>query len=97
MFGTVFRARPKPGGLEKIMKLNEEEATRRGAIKGWIRTYILEESSGDIWGTVIFESEEAYRANASDPEQDKWYGRMRELLEGDPEWHDGVIREEPGR
>ena len=40
---------------------------------------------------VAFESEEAYRNNAATPEQDAWYRRMLEHLEGDPEWHDGEI------
>ena len=34
---------------------------------------------------------DAYRANASDPEQDRWYRRMREHLDADPEWTDGEL------
>jgi hypothetical protein len=92
MFGTVFRARPKSGKLPDIMKLGNEQSQRGN--RGWIRTYILEEASGDIWGTVLFEDERSYRANAADPAQDAWYQKFRALLEADPEWHDGSITEE---
>lgn len=40
---------------------------------------------------VGFESREAYVANANSPEQHERYLRFRELLESDPEWHDGEI------
>ncbi len=40
---------------------------------------------------VAFESAEAYRANADDPAQDERYQRFRQLLEADPEWHDGHV------
>jgi hypothetical protein len=93
MFGSVFKVRPKTGAFEKMMELHQEEIAKRGRVKGWVRDYVLQESNGDVWITAIFDSEESYRANAANPEQDKWYRRMRELLEDDPEWHDGVIRE----
>jgi len=40
---------------------------------------------------VLFESKEAYVANAGSPEQHQRYLRMREMLVSDPEWHDGEI------
>jgi hypothetical protein len=45
----------------------------------------------DVWGVAVFASEKAYRENANDPAQDKEYRQMRELLESDPEWHDGAV------
>jgi hypothetical protein len=41
--------------------------------------------------TAVFESEEAYRANAASPEQHERFMQLRALLLTDPEWHDGEI------
>jgi len=40
---------------------------------------------------AVFESEDAYVANANSPEQHRRYQRYRELLSADPEWTDGEI------
>ena len=40
---------------------------------------------------VAFTDREAYHANAASPEQHQRYLRYRELLEAEPEWHDGEI------
>ncbi len=40
---------------------------------------------------VVFESREAYRANAESSEQHQRYLEMRELLAEDPEWFDGEV------
>jgi hypothetical protein len=40
---------------------------------------------------VVFDSKEAYEANANSPEQHQRYLEYRDLLAADPEWHDGDI------
>jgi hypothetical protein len=94
MFGTVFKMRPKDGKIDAINALMERQNRERGSVAGFQRAFRLHEPVGDVWVMVIFDSEDAYRKNASDPEQDKWYRQLRELLESDPEWHDGEIIEE---
>jgi hypothetical protein len=42
-------------------------------------------------GVVVFDSEANYYNNAADPEQDRWYRQLRNLLMADPEWSDGDI------
>ena len=91
MFGSVFKMRPKSGQAEGIRKMMDEEAQKRGSIAGMKASYIFEETGGDMWGVAVFESEESYRKNADDPQQDQWYRRLREMLESDPEWHDGHV------
>src|SRR5439155_3410462 len=60
--------------------------------KGMVAAYLLsEDASETVWGLAVFEDQQTYRDNASDPEQDVQYRRFRELLEADPEWHDGSI------
>ena len=44
-----------------------------------------------FWLTVVFDSYEAYRANAERPNQHSQYQRMRACLESDPRWHDGDV------
>ena len=41
--------------------------------------------------SVVFDSKEAYEANASSPEQDRWFQGLRALLAGDPRWMDGEV------
>lgn len=66
-------------------------ASLRG--KGWISTtfYRTDEDPNVFWMAVVFESRDAYRANAESPGQDARYVRLRSCLEEDPEWHDGGI------
>ena len=41
--------------------------------------------------TVVFDSREAYHANAQSPDQHADYLKLRALLRADPDWHDGEI------
>jgi len=89
MYGSVFKMRPKSGmagQLRDVMMSN----TRRP--KGMVAAYLLtQDAPPDVWGFAVFEDEQSYRDNASDPAQDAEYREFRELLESDPEWHDGSI------
>jgi hypothetical protein len=89
MFGSVFRMRPKSGmagQLRDVMMSNSRQP------KGMVAAYLLDEDgSEDVWGLAVFEDEQTYRDNANDPAQDAQYRKFRELLESDPEWHDGSI------
>ncbi len=94
MFGTVFRMRPKPGQEQAVVELFQSwERERRPKVAGVVGGYLLKPrtSSGELIGVAVFDSEENYRKNASDPEQDRWYQRLRALLEADPEWNDGDV------
>ncbi len=92
MYGTVYRVQPKPGKEQDVIRMMEEwDRERRPKVKGVIGEYLYKLDKGGMIGAVMFESKEAYFANAEDPEQDRWYRRFRELLEADPEWNDGEI------
>lgn len=91
MFGSVFKVRPKAGKFDEMIAMNQREFVERGDVAGWQGNYVLRETDGDVWIMAIFDSEDSYRKNAASPEQDKRYRQLRELLEGDPEWHDGAI------
>lgn len=92
MFGSAFLVKPKPGQKDKLLALFSEDM-QGSQPKGFVCSYTLEKANGDIWVLAVFDDEKTYRDNASSPEQDKNYRRMRELLQADPEWNDGTITE----
>ena len=53
--------------------------------------YQSDEDPTVVWITVVFESREAYVANANTPVQDQLYHQMLSGLESPPEWHDGEV------
>lgn len=92
MYGTVARMTLKPKAFEQLeAEMNSIAADLSAA--GWRSTAVYR-SDGDpneVWLAVVFDSKEAYHANAQSPEQARRYERMRALLETDPEWHDGEV------
>ena len=93
MFGTIYRMKVKPGKKDGATRAMMEDVRE---IEGFVSAYVYDTGGDELWGVAVFRDEESYRANANDPEQDKWYRRLREHLEADPEWHDGSIRAWPG-
>lgn len=92
MYGSIFRMKLKPGKEQELKGvLNEWERDRKPKIQGTVHSLVLQPDNkpGEVVGVAIFPDKASYRANAEDPEQDKWYKKMRELLEDDPEWEDG--------
>ena len=91
MYGTIATLRCKPQGEEWVRAWVDVQTRRPMA--GWISTTIFrsDEEPNLLWMTVVFESREAYHANASTPVQDHLYHQMLSGLEEPPEWHDGDI------
>jgi hypothetical protein len=46
---------------------------------------------GVLFLVAVFESKEAYWANAQSPEQHERFTRLSALLLEEPAWHDGAI------
>ena len=91
MYGTVARMQLKAGAEPKIMELFGEYETLN--VPGYVglTVYRLDADPNELLMAVVFESKEAYRANAESPEQDARYREMLELLETEPQWQDGEI------
>jgi quinol monooxygenase YgiN len=94
MFGSIFRMQAKSGqagAVEEHMRRWQRE--RRPKVAGVVAGYLLtsRDHAGELVGVAVFDSEENYRKNAADPEQDRWYRELRALLQADPEWNDGEI------
>ena len=91
MYGTVAQFRARPGAGEQLEAYNREQESVN--IPGLVAAYIyrMDTNPDEYCLAVIFDSKEAYVANAKSPEQDARYRKLRELLAADPVWHDGEI------
>ena len=92
MYGTIARWRLKAGvtdeqlnGVLDIMR-NDRPASSVAVI-----VYRSATDPREIWVAGAFESREAYVANAATPEQNARFARIRALIDGEPEWHDGDV------
>lgn len=90
MYGTIARLRVQPGMEERLHERNRQ-VTAAANEAGMVFAHMYQVGEREMWLVVAFESEEAYRRNADSPEQHERYLALRELLETDPEWHDGPI------
>ena len=91
MYGTIARLKVKPGTETALMAQGKNTDTVK--IPGHIGEFIyrMDADPKEYYLVVIFESKEAYVANANSPDQNKRYEEMLALLESAPEWHDGEI------
>jgi quinol monooxygenase YgiN len=90
MYGTVARMKVKPGMAQKLMELMGNPArTTPGEVGYYV--YQMDNDPNEYYLAVIFESKEAYVANANSPEQHQEYLQYMQFLEREPEWHDGEI------
>jgi hypothetical protein len=91
MYGTVAKMRVKQGMEQRLRDFAGGSAGRR--IPGHVSSiiYRMDSDPSEYYLAVTFESKDAYVANASSPEQDADYRKLLELLDGEPEWHDGEV------
>lgn len=92
MYGSIFRMRVIPGQEGKLIEALEKwEAERKPKVDGAIANLLLkaDKSPDEYIGVAVFKDQASYRANAEDPEQDKWFQQMRQLLQSDVKWEDG--------
>ena len=94
MFGSIFIMRPKAGQEQAVADhFRRWERERRPVANGSVAGYVLKPKAHpeQLFGVAVFASEASYRQNSDDPEQDRWYRQLRDLLEADPEWNDGDV------
>jgi quinol monooxygenase YgiN len=92
MYGTVARLQLKPGAAP-LFNAWFDGIVHAIRPNGMVSTTIFrsDEDENVCWLSVVFESKEAYHANADSSGQNDRYVRLRSLLETDPEWHDGEV------
>ena len=95
MYGTIGRFHVKPGMEGQFRQIidGQGHAFEAGQVAGFVASYAyrIDADRNEHYVAVVFESREAYWANAQSPEQDARYRQWLPLLEGEPEWHDGEI------
>jgi quinol monooxygenase YgiN len=93
MFGTIARFTVQTGKEDEFLAIGEQWTRERGESTGQVVEYVfkVEGRQREYLVVGIFRDRDTYRANAQDPETDRWYRRMRAVLEADPEWNDGEV------
>ena len=88
MYGTIFNLKIKPGHEGELLKeLNEETSDKPDGMVAW---FVMNPDNNNDWiGVAVFESKQAYIANANRPEQHQAFLKMMEHLESEPGWTDG--------
>ncbi len=88
MYGTIFNLKIKPGHEGELLKeLNEETSDKPDGMVAW---FVMNPDNNNDWiGVAVFESKQAYIANANRPEQHQAFLKMMEHLESEPSWTDG--------
>ena len=92
MYGSIFHMKVKPGKEQEFIGMFDEwKRERKPKIQGKVYSLMLESDNkpDEFVGVAVFPDKASYTANADNPEQDKWYRKMRELLSEDPAWEDG--------
>lgn len=89
MYGTIARVRIDPTQIEEVKALGDSIGTAPGQVARYV--YQMDTDPGELFLVAIFESKEAYWANAQSPEQHERFTRLRTMLLEDPQWHDGII------
>ncbi len=91
MYGTIARFKVKPGMGDKLAEQQKvfEEANVPGAVMTTI--YHMDNDPSEYYLVVMFDSKEAYFANANSPEQSARFQALMEMMAGEPEWHDGEV------
>jgi quinol monooxygenase YgiN len=90
VYGTIMRARAKPGARETIEQWLASLGANGVDPEGFHSSQLAWEDADPNRLVLIvhFRDKATYLANAGSPEQDAEYRRMLEYLEGEPEWID---------
>ncbi len=89
MYGTIMRAKLKPGQREAFQQWAQEQGSPKDA-GGWVSSdFAVEDKDPNrIVGIIRFKDRESYVKNASAPQTNNNYKQMLNFLEGSPEWID---------
>jgi hypothetical protein len=88
MYGTIARIKTKPENIKVFMDM-EMQRRHEGVVGSLV--YQSDKDTNEFWLVVVFKNKETYFNNANSPEQHQEYLAFRELMDADPEWHDGEI------
>ena len=89
MYGTIARIKIDPARIDELKALGNNMGLAPGQVAGYV--YQTDADPGELFLAAVFESKEAYWANASSLEQHERFMQLRALFVEDPQWHDGEI------
>lgn len=89
MYGTIAKVKVNPSKIAELQAVGDSLGKPAGQVARYI--FQADANPGEVWLVGVFESREAYWANANSPEQHERFMQIRALVESDPEWHDGEI------
>ena len=86
MYGTIFNIKVKSGHENDLLESMSERTP-----EGMLAWFLMrpDDRNADLVGVAVFESKEAYIANATSPEQHEAFTKMMEHLVAEPTWTDG--------
>ena len=89
MWGTLAKMRMRPDVPHEYL-MAQARALNTARMPGWLFTTFFRSDTDplDYWMVAMFESREAYRANAESSAQNAVYEMMLACLEGPPQWND---------
>ena len=89
MYGTIFKLKIKAGHEEALLNVMSDTTTSKP--KGMVALFVMKPDEKENWiGVAVFESKEAYIANANSPEQHEAFLKFMEHLDEEPNWTDGT-------
>ena len=89
MYGTIAKLTVKPGQVNALRSAMASSPPHPGGVAGYV--YQMDDDPNVLYLAVVFESKEAYRANADRPETTAEFEKMMQFLVAEPEWHDGEV------
>ena len=89
MYGTIAKVRVRADKVEALAELGRGIELAPGQLGRYV--YRLDADPQNYILVAVFESREAYWANANSPEQNGRFQELAAMLEAEPEWYDGEI------
>jgi quinol monooxygenase YgiN len=93
MYGTIAKLKVKPGQVEAMKSHMASVSSRQAPGFVSVNVYQMDADPNELYLAVVFESKDAYVANANRPETDADFKKMMQFLVAEPEWHDGQVIE----
>lgn len=90
MYGTIARIRVKPDCREALIRFVEAMPNLPDSYIGRVM-YQMDDDPDVFLLAGVFDSKKGYFTHSDKPETHALYLQLLELLEDEPQWHDGEI------
>ncbi len=91
MYGSVARWQIKEGKEREMEQLADELMQVKLPGMRSVLVYRADTNPREYWVASCWDSKDAYTTNSNTPEQDQRFRQLRDLMDAEPEWHDGEI------